>query len=187
MLIRPASLAPRLSTQPPAPRMAPVRVWISRAGSSMVVARICRAQEEFTFEIAGGRGMGFISSFIGWGSGNLDRCTGTRQSCPTKGQFPVTGANMVASMQDAHRNRNRPRGNTTHPEFDCPLWQPVSGSYIHARRKGLLPPQAQRRGELCGAIRGQGGSGQGSRHRDQLWCELAGDRGYARAKRQAWD
>ena len=38
------SFAPRLRTQPPQPRMAPVRVWTRREGSSMEIAFICNAQ-----------------------------------------------------------------------------------------------------------------------------------------------
>jgi hypothetical protein len=43
MLTVPVSFAPRLRTQPPQPRMAPVRVCTSRDGSSMEMAFICIA------------------------------------------------------------------------------------------------------------------------------------------------
>src|ERR1017187_6116741 len=44
MLIMPVSLAPRLSTQPPQPRMAPERHCTRRDGSWVLTAFICMAQ-----------------------------------------------------------------------------------------------------------------------------------------------
>ncbi len=44
MLTLPVSFAPRLNTQPPQPRIAPVRDCTSRDGSSAETALICIAQ-----------------------------------------------------------------------------------------------------------------------------------------------
>ncbi len=61
----PASLAPRLSTQPPMPRMAPVSIWISLAGSPIEAALICSAQGDPAFDPVDGRVIGLILWFIG--------------------------------------------------------------------------------------------------------------------------
>ena len=96
MLMVPASFAPRLRTQPPLPRMAPVRFEMSRAGSSMEVARICRAQLELMLVGAEGRVMGFISPFIGQFAWMLDECPMMRQKWPVAGQW-LPGS-VVASI-----------------------------------------------------------------------------------------
>jgi hypothetical protein len=59
---------------------------MSRAGSSIVVARISSAQDEFNLAIAGGGVRGLNFPFIGAARRILDSCTAVRQVWPAMGQ-----------------------------------------------------------------------------------------------------
>src|SRR6266702_548951 len=97
ILTEPVSLAPRLNTQPPQPRMAPVRVRTSRDGSSMETAFISIAQGTL-IDLAVSR-CGTMPSHGSYRREvvDLDRCSGVERPCPPLTQGGTRRRSEVAS------------------------------------------------------------------------------------------